>query len=521
MISQEELKQKLQKESQEVPLVFKKSPISKEVGAENSFDNYGIESLDSMFKKLKISDQSFINSILSFSVYKENEWIGKSLKKELYEMRDYLEKSFDDKEEMYKLKIWHFMKNTFEKIPDNKLKIPAQNIVMNDYKYVTNFMFKDGEYSANKDLAHASIMTSNEPEGKGKILHLTFRGTEFSRLGEYLLGPYLDMTAYYQNFKPLEKYIKEYVSDPNNNIVGLHVNGHSLGGAMVQQFLKNNPEKDYPVPISGFTFGSPGSEKKWYHKFLTVGYHALTRGVAVPTEEHTFSKDSRIHEFYHSNDPIPKVGILGYKKSGTTYNLLDSLHSESKSANLEKKSFLEKIPVFGGMVTYFKEHVVNKFNTKFHGSARYIMNIRSVIEDHFNAYPQFGFEIKDTSKYWEHWVKQEKQFGALSIKQKGAFEYLIEKNNPGFDSLQINNQILKVRENMKYDSKAELILSKTRRTNDGYDQFLRGESSKVNSAVAISNAEQIMGSIPLNQRVKALREMYDEIMEKRTNVFKK
>lgn len=520
----ENIKNLLLKDTNGIPLTLKQGSFTPhEVKSDSSLANFQNKSVYSIIKNLQVSDEAFINSILSFSVYEENDWMRNNLKKELSEMSNYLEKAFDNKDEMYKMKIWHFMKNTFDTIPDNKIKIPAQNMVLNAYQYVTSFNYKDGEYTANKGLAHASILTSKNPNGDGNILHLSFRGTEFSRIKEYLKGPYLDMTAYYQHFEPLEKYIKEFVSNPDNKIDELHVNGHSLGGAMVQEFLKNNKKEDFPVPIKGFTFGSPGSEKKWYHQLFTLAYHTIIRGVNVPLKNIEFNvdktpkRDTRLHEFYHSNDPVPKVGLLGYQKSGEGYNLFDTLHKDSKSAKLENNSFLEKVPVFGRMITAFKEKFLNQFNKKFHNSGRYIMNIRSLIEEHYSVYPEIGMTIKDNSKHWENWILQEKKFSSLSIKLKGAFEYLVEKNNPELDKIGINNKILQIREKMRYDSQAELVLAKTRRNNQVYDQYFHTNYKMPQPSVS-NQGEPIV--ISTEHKLKALRQIYGENMEKRTNAFK-
>jgi len=517
----------LLKDTNGIPLTLKKGSFTPhQVKSDSALADFKNKSLYSIVKNLKITDEAFINSILSFSVYEENEWMGSNLKKGLPEMSSYLEKAFEDKDEMYKMKIWHFMKNTFEKVPDNKIKIPAQHMVLNAYQYVTSFYYKDGEYSANNGLAHASILTSKNPNGDGNILHLSFRGTEFSRIKEYLKGPYLDMTAYYQHFEPLEKYIKEFVSNPDNKIDELHVNGHSLGGAMVQEFLKNNKKEDFPVPIKGFTFGSPGSEKKWYHQLFTLAYHTLVRGVNIPLKNIEFQdkhlkKDNRLHEFYHSNDPVPKVGLLGYQKNGEGYNLFDTLHQESKSAKLENNSFLEKTPVFGRMITAFKEKYLNQFNKKFHNSGRYIMNIRSLIEEHYSVYPEIGMTIKDNSKHWENWIIQEKKFSSLSIKLKGDFEYLVEKNNPELTKIEINDKILQIREKMKYDSQAELVLAKTRRNNQLYDQYFSSTHKvmQLNENIKSENISDNI-TIPTKQKLQVLRKIYEEGMEERTKVLK-
>lgn len=479
----------------------------------------------SMFSILQRIDESFLNSILSFAVYEDNSWMMNNLKSELTDMTTTVQEAMKNPEKMYSLKVWHFIKNNFEKIPDHELQIPAEKYIKNRYNYQTHFYFKDGQYSANNGLAHANILKSKSLDGDGDILHISFRGTEEKRVFEYIKGPYLDMSVYYEDFKPLEKYIRQYVNNPANNITEVHVNGHSLGGAMVQEFLKNNPPETFAVPIKGFTFGSPGSHKKWYHKFATIAFHTIRGGVNIPSDNSANINDDRITQFYHSNDPIPIVGLLGYNKGGNTYNLPDVNYEEAKKANLEKQGFLEKIPAFGKMITYFKEKVIHKFGTKFHDSARYIMNLRNHIETHYQEFPYAGEIFSEHStKNWQNWLKHERDFGALSIKYRSAFEYLVKKDEPTLNAESINEKILKIRENMKHDSEADVVLSKIR-SNEKYYKFLKNVSTlkKDNEGNAVNTALSAESSLPVSpaERVKLLKEKYGEKMQLRETVFKK
>lgn len=484
-----------------------------------SIKSFRQNSLYAIMKKLFITDEAFLNSILSYSVYSKNSWMMDSMGKSFMDMADKFKESIKTKEGLYDLKVWHFLSNTFEKIPDEDLMIPKESINLNGYQYVTHYTYKDGQYSANNGLAHASILKSKNLNGEGNILHLTFRGTEFSRLFEYMKGPYLDMSAYYEQFRPLEKYLKAYVSDPKNNISEIHVNGHSLGGAMVQQFLKNNPKDSFPVPIKGFTFGSPGAEKKWYHKFFTLAYHTLGRGIPIDSSDNIKAKhDQRLHEFYHSNDPVPRIGLLGYSKIGVTMNLLDNAYKEDQQAKIEKKSFLESIPAFGGIISYFKENVLNKFNTKFHDSSRYIVNLRDFIEDHYQKHPEIGNTLQSKSKNWSNWVCLEKNFGALSIRYKRAFEKIIKEEHPDWTKEEVNSRVLEIREKMKYDTQAQIVLSKTRQTGESYDQFLT--KTTIASASDIKEHSEKIKVLNKN-RLEELRKTYDIILEQRSDSFLK
>jgi hypothetical protein len=535
-------------------LTLQESEQIKAAREKSSFKEFG-EYMANEYKRreaaIKKADEAFLNSILSYAVYAQNSWMFTNLNSDFSDMGTELSDAIKNKDKMYALKVWHFMKNTFEKIPDHELGIPAERNFKNRYKYRTHYYFKDGQFSADNGLAYASILKSKNAKGDGHILHLTFRGTEFSRLNEYIKGPYLDMSAYYQHFRAMEIYIRDYVNNPANKITEIHVSGHSLGGAMVQEFLKHNSPEDFNVPIKGFTFGSPGSEKKWYHKFVTVAYHTLGRGLSINNINSSSGlkldnmNDNRINQYYHSSDPVPLVGLLGYMKGKNNYSLADIAYKDDKDANLEKPSFLEKTPAFGKIITYFKESILNKFNTKFHDSKRYIINLRNYMEQHYND-PEFGsvFALKHSTN-WQNWRKHEKIFSTFSIKYKSAFEYLIKQGNPELDQDKITKEVLEIRERMRCDSQANVILSKFRNTNGSYDYDTRFFTSKQNleyignvglvnkhfkledSFTGMNTANQLNGEKnPLDidsslERIKRMRKLYEEKMEVRAAIFKK
>jgi hypothetical protein len=509
----------------------KKYPFSPDLSAYNS-----------LFSFMKRTDEALLNSVLSYAVYERNGWMLDNINSEISEIRPIVQEAIKDKEKMYNLKVWHFLKKTFDKIPDEAFDLPSESSVMNDYGFETKFSFKNGEYSAANGLAHATVLKSPHPTGEGHILHLAFRGTEFSRLLEYIKGPYLDMSAYYENFKPLEKALKAYANDPENNIIEIHVSGHSLGGAMVQEFLANNEVKfpyepiyendeyryssSFQAPIKGFTFGSPGSRKTKLHNFVTIAYHLLGRGVFVPMDFEIDKPDPRMTQFYHGNDPVPIVGLLGYTKGGNNFRLPDVAYEEAKQANLENKGFLEKVPAFGRMVTFFKETILNKFNTKFHDSARYIMNLRNQIEQFYVEYPKLGDVFTDVStKNWQNWIKEERQFSGLSIKYKSAFEYLINEEDPNLNNEQVYDKLLHVREKMKYDSQAEVVLTKTRRNNETYSKFLSKASNAIKPHTNPNEEKLVVHEVNLPEgpleRIQRLRQIYGEKMEARAAIFKK
>ena len=80
--------------------------------------------------------------------------------------------------------------------------------------------------------------------------------------------------------------MKEFVADASNGIDKVVVTGHSLGGAMAQLFLNETLD----VPVSGYTFGSPGADKA--------------------------RKDATLLNFAHTNDLIPALGSVKDDRSG-------------------------------------------------------------------------------------------------------------------------------------------------------------------------------------------------------------
>ena len=455
-------------------------------------DFFDIQTVNSVVNNTKNTDDAFISSILSYSVYDKNNWIYESLGKTFEEMKPKFSEAFlnedieKSQELFFDLKIWHHMNNLFEKIKPNEITIPTQNMELTGYAYVSEYSYQDGRfYSKNIgqqfDIAHANLIKRKNPNGEGYILHLTYRGTEFNHIWKYLTGPYLDMSAYYENFKPLEKYIKDYVSDPKNNIDELHVAGHSLGGSMVQQFLKNNSEEDFPIPIKGFTFGSPGSQKNKFMKFITTAYHSILRGVEVPIEENS-KKDKRLKEFSHNNDPIPKIGLLGYKRNGETQNLLDIVNLEYRMAkkikSFSKKSILDKIPIFSKMYKDTKHFITSKFLLNYHDSSRYIKNIRNLMEDCFLSYPNIGNLLSENMPNLKSWSNNERKFLYLSIKHREQFIEMLKEKHPTHDEKSLHNMIYKMREKMLLDTTSEATLAKTGYYNGRPDNFLRDKSPK-------------------------------------------
>lgn len=450
----------------------------------DSLHEYKVNSIYSIVNNARNVDSAFINSILSYAVYSRNYWILDNIGQPFEKMKDKFTSAFmsDDintaQNKFFALKVWNFISNNFDKISDNSIRIPAQNLVLNDYQYKASSEYRKGSFNSGSSsdpdefkIAHASIIKRKDPNNPdGYIMHLVYRGTEFEHLGKYLTGPYLDMDAYYAHFKPLEKYIKAYVADPKNKITKLEVAGHSLGGAMVEQFLRNNPAESFPVPISGYTFGSPGSNKNKFLAIATHIWHHQIRGIQ-PVKKEEVKPDPRILNFYHTNDPVPKIGFAGYKKNGEIFNLFDNVQKNLNRVNEitnGPKPFIERFPIFGKMIENFKKLVKIKFNLNtikeyvfsFHDSDRYIKNLKNTAQDMLEAYPQLSSVLEPNLKNLQEWTNQERRFVSFAIKYKEDLLSVIKDKFPDFDHQERQKVFYKLKELMFTDTIEESKLSK-------------------------------------------------------------
>lgn len=492
----------------------------------DSIHEYKTKSIYSIVKNAREVDSAFINSVLSYAVYSRNYWILDNVGKSFEDMKEKFISAFlsDNLEQaqnkFFALKVWNFISNTFEKVSDNSIKIPAQAVELNGYQYVSQYEYKNGSFNSTNNtydefkIAHASIIKRKDPENQdGYVLHLVFRGTEFDHLGKYLTGPYLDMDAYYEHFKPLEKYIKKYVEDPKNKITKLEVAGHSLGGAMVEQFLKNNPAESISVPISGYTFGSPGSNKNKFLAIATNFWHHNIRGIQTQ-EPQKVKSDPRILNFYHTNDPIPKIGLAGYKKNGEVFNLFDNVQKDSQLVDKIKngpKPFYERFPIFGKMIQGFKKLIKIKFNLNtikeyifsFHDSDRYIKNLKNTTQDILEAYPQLTDLLQNNIKNLYNWTNLERKFLTFSLKYKDELLSVIAEKFPEFDKQEKQKVFYKLKELMVTDTIEETTLGR-HNLSKGKPQFKSAEQLN-NAPSSVLNKIKNMNDT-LTEQLVSMRE---------------
>ncbi len=354
-------------------------------------------------------DKSFINAILSYSVYSDRQWAvdfndNISLEEN---KKSFLEKSGltnyqnVDLKKTYEVFLSLFSRDTFEKVT---LNIPknGQYFGFNDSEF--NVSYENGNYVAHNNIAKASVFRSKNADGTYS-LHLTFRGTDQNANGllDYISQAYLDMEEYYKLFKPLEKAVLEYAKDPNNKISNIQVSGHSLGGAMVQAFFNSEEVKKENLNLNGYTYGAPGAVKNLFKKQINNlvdavnGLTNITFGVKLIK---TFKKpdiDNRITQFSHSGDLIPKIGGVAYDSIGKNVRLDDLssnnfqeqliLNKQSINANInyQRTSGRERMTVMKNMINQHQDtfldksinYLKNRFALKHHDMLRYIFNLES------------------------------------------------------------------------------------------------------------------------------------------------
>lgn len=436
-------------------------------------------------RRVELADKAFEGSVLSYVIYSENNWILSDLNKDFSDMKEKfynsMESTYQEKN-MYDLKLWNYLKQNYHHVPNDIL--PLSGTVNSPYGFTTDFTFKDGQYSSMDGLAHAGLLLSKAEDGSN-ILHVTFRGTEFSNLKKYIKGPYLNMQAYYSAFKPLEDAVLKFAQDPKNNVSKISLSGHSLGGAMVQEMLKHNADTEQ-YRFEGYTFGSPGARKTLISRFVNLGYRAM-KGIYDFSldKESPVRKDVRLHELYHSNDPIPKIGLLGYRKGGQTYNLFDHVYKDDKFTKTgETPSRLEKIPGIGKLITVIKTTFINAWAVRFHDSHRYIKNSQAVIENGYrNANIDMLPILQARTPVFNNYLKSDRDFVQLSIKHKAEFQDILRRQYPHYNEDEVDNLLLSYRENMKYESKKNVILASFGENKFYNQNFSNADKETVSAAI--------------------------------------
>jgi hypothetical protein len=365
---------------------------------------------DEIKKQAQDLNNAFVEAFISYASYDSRRWmVEKDDNKFSNPVLNALQKANTTAEELTTKKAFEmyasiFAKNKFEPV---LLNLPTElSYTSEKYGFSTTCHSSVGDYKALDNLARASIVKSKNPDGT-YTLHTSFRGTdtEARTFFTFVRKAYLDMSAYYDAFKPLEKAILEYANDPKNKISQINVSGHSLGGAMVPEFLQSEEVKKCSIPFEGITYGAPGNQKKALYGILPAVYHSVIHGkflelgkaildvLSMPSAK-IEPLDQRITQYSHIGDMIPLAGALAYNKAGKKVTLKD-VASENK-----KESFLLQNQPYNSLLNQKKpspnaldivkkelHYVRPKFleNTtvflhkaitfKFHDMLRYIINI--------------------------------------------------------------------------------------------------------------------------------------------------
>lgn len=352
-----------------------------------------------------------------------------------------------------------FAKNKFEPVA---LDLPAEfNYTSEKYGFQTTAHSATGDYEALNNLARASIVRSKNPDDT-YTLHLSFRGTDTDArtFKTFVTDAYLDMSAYYDSFKPLEKAILEYAAQPENKISKINVSGHSLGGAMVPEFFQSPEVKACSIPLEGVTFGAPGNKKKALYSIFPALYHGIKtgkfQGVAealkdVLKETFTISgpdnSDSRITQYSHVGDLIPKAGSLIYHTVGKEVSLEDVASNNvqqsmmltgkppisfmaqkapsAQAKNAVKQGFdYQPANVFAKVKDVFKKAITFQY----HDMLRYIINVDHHVQKMVNTVesnPELKSAMTDAipdliefNKYKQRFdrVANVKQFGEMVMR---------------------------------------------------------------------------------------------------------
>lgn len=420
--------------------------------------------------KTNRDDMAFFNSVLSYGIYTDREWMlglntfgqttaAKSFDETVTEAAfELLQTEALPKELMkrnYELYLSSYIKNNFTKfsLQDNE----EVDFSSTKYGYKTKCQFQESDYFALNNLARAGYFLSQNEDGS-QNMHLVFRGTDNKARNfmDFVGKAYLDMSAYYDAFKPLEEKILAFAKDPSNNIKTVHVSGHSLGGSMVQEFFNSTAVKKSGLDLVGFTYGSPGTDKKPLHDLVTETYYtvkkflkthkisafselaintigptlnrllpntlAFTNIVSTTTLGFNFlnvinqstpalSKlDTRIFQYEHSGDLIPKLGSAVYNEKGEEIYLKDVASKNVKETFMltGRQEYQSKHKFFSFVSQSFNffikkpiRYINNMFKFEYHDMMRYVINLEhKIVTDN----------TKSNSPYYNQFINYKERF---------------------------------------------------------------------------------------------------------------
>lgn len=428
-------------------------------------------------------DMAFFNSVLSYGIYTDREWMlglqtfGNQHQKKSFEdvvteaAFELFDTNVSPKELVkrnYELYISAYINDNFSKFSlNNNQEI---DFISEQYGYKTKCQFEESNYFALNNLARAGYFLSKNEDGS-KNLHLVFRGTDNKARDfmDFVGKAYLDMSAYYDAFKPLEEKILAFAKDPSNNIKNIHVSGHSLGGSMVQEFFNSPEVKASGINLVGFTYGAPGSDKKPIHSVVTESFHAVKKffrtkkfagfiDLAMNTITPAFSKllphtfaltnyisttaigfnfssilpsnysmarkvDNRIFQYAHSGDLIPKLGAAAYYEKGqeiylkdvASKNIGDTFMLTGRKNSTKKHRFFTLLTdSFNFLINKPIQYVKNMLKFEYHDMMRYVVNLEHKIGLHYT---------KEDSPYYSQFLDYKERFTKNTTEPEGLIVY--------------------------------------------------------------------------------------------------
>lgn len=252
-------------------------------------------------EKLHNADRDFMNSVLSLATYTSHDsWVRSVNEKlangQVLSANDVISDNslFPGSSDLDRV-LAGFYATTFKPakiMPNGEFEALMGT---DDKAQLGNFEFKDGVYRSNKNLCSSSALLSENDDGT-YTLHMAYRGTDndsrssgkFSdiekkyssikafnslvRFGKYVIEAYSDMGKHHENFTPFDKACLEFAKNPANKIKNIEVSGHSLGGAMVQRFLKSDIllESGLKDKVQGITWGAPQTNANVLGKSLVL-----------------------------------------------------------------------------------------------------------------------------------------------------------------------------------------------------------------------------------------------------------
>lgn len=355
----------------------------------------------------------------------------------------------------YETYIGDYIRKNFDLV---NLPIKNEQYISDTYGYSTDIKFANGNYEALDNLACAGVFRSKNPDGSF-TLHVAFRGTDTvaKPFAEYVSKAYSDMSAYYDCFKPLEKAILEYAKNPKNNIAKLDISGHSLGGAMVQEFFRSEDVKNSGLNMKGYTYGSPGSLKKIWHIFGPALYHTIRHGkfkqlgaACLSLIKRDYAYNPNIVQYKHQGDLIPFAGWLGYKNSGHSIELKDvaSVNREDTILFDGNTPVCSKEPEFKKFKLLTKAHEIfikqpmniirRTMMLEYHDMLRYVQNVSHHTETLIFKHPELADYTPHVKAFGDYKSKFNRALGYVNdelTKRMMKKMPVLDTDNPSIDNV--------------------------------------------------------------------------------------